>query len=197
MSTVKATQIDKEIVNGIQKQNEKAYELLFQTYYKKLCSYSFGVVKDMVIAEEIVQDFIFKLWENPNYVTTHQKLRPYMFRSVYNNSLQYLKTRARFDENSDLIFSMQESYEKSEQQVEYDELYDALERSLSSLPTKTREIFTLNREEDLSYKEIAIRVNLSVKSVEYHISKAMKLIEFGIKNFITILLLLFIKKFLG
>lgn len=192
MSRGEATQIDKKIVEGIQKQDEKAYELLFNTYYKKLCAYSFGVVKDMVVAEEIVQDFIYKLWENPSYIQTHDKLRPYMFRSVYNNSLQQLKSRARFDENSEVIFSMQESYEKSEHQVEMDELYDALERSLNSLPPKTREIFTLNREDDLSYKEIAIKVNLSVKSVEYHISKAMKLIEFGIRNFITILLVIFI-----
>lgn len=187
--------IDIQIAEGISQGNKLAFEMLYKYYYKKLCSYSYSIVKDMSVAEEIVQNFIYKLWESRKTIDAPDRLRFYLFRAIYNNSLQYKLSNKRFDEFEALEENHSVTDQTIQQNIETEELKTAISDAINKMPKQTREIFTLSRKQNYTYKEIANHTNLSVKSVEYHISKAMRFMERELKGFLSILLFVLYKLF--
>lgn len=163
----------------------KAYETLFHRYYKHLCAFSSGIIHDDAAAEEIVQDFFVKLWEKRNQITIETSVKHYFFRSVKNlclNHIQHNKIKLRYSQKMMTESDQQVTAEDHEADFE---LYEKIEESIGSLPEKRREIFRLSREEGLKYREIAERLNISVKTVEAQMGLAIKTLREKLKNYYT------------
>ncbi len=165
---------DQEINKRLQRGDKDALKQLFDVYYDDLFHYGMKLVLNREIAEEIVQDIFISLWEK-HKERDISSFRHYLFKAVKNRSINYLKRNIpSFDQIEDeRIFN--ESYEATPyKEIANRELADIIENALEKLPKRCALVFSLSRNSDMSYKEIAEELNISVRTVENQIGIALK-----------------------
>lgn len=172
------------------KQGERhAFDKIFNTYWQPLYKSAFNVLKDKKICEEIVQDIFIGIWKNRNNLEIKVSLEKYLFSSVrYQVFNQFRKNqknlRAELFENLD----QRCTYENPESEVLYKELVQKVDSIVEELPEKCRLVYKMSREEQLSHKEISSRLNISPKTVENHITKALFVLRASMGGFLSWLL---------
>lgn len=179
---------DSIIIERIKKSDAKAFEILFHRYYGYLCLYAAKFTTDEVSAEEIVQEFFVNFWEKREQLNIESSLKNYLFRSVKNSCINYIqhnKTKLRYAQN--VLSKVENSISDDDNYPEID-LMQKIEESINSLPEKRREIFRLSRQDGLKYHEIAKKLNVSIKTVETHMSLAIKSLRDKLKNYIAFFL---------
>jgi RNA polymerase sigma-70 factor, ECF subfamily len=178
-------QNDQELFTKVKEGDEKAFEVLFRAYYPFLCMYCTRLIKDASAAEEIVQELFVKLWEKRSQIMIESSVKNYLFRAVKNHCLNYIKHNHI---KSEYNRKMLEASEPSSQETDEPDadLMQLIEESISSLPDKRREIFRLNREEGLKYREIAEKLNISIKTVETQMGLALKTLREKLRDFLII-----------
>jgi RNA polymerase sigma-70 factor, ECF subfamily len=174
----------------VTKSDEQAFEQLFKTYYGSLCHFAARILKDNETAEEVVQETMVKIWENRHTLKVNTSVRNYLVTAVRNrclNQLQHDKVR---------MLHARKIIEAASPETDYSDgfldpgLAEKIEASILSLPEKRREIFRLNREEGLKYREIADKLNLSLKTVEAQMGLALRTLRDKLKDFTSIILFL-------
>ncbi len=183
------SQEEKALFKEISKSNEKAFEKLFHRYYGHLCLFASRIIQNDNAAEEIVQDFFVKLWEKREQITIETSVKSYLFRAVKNlclNFIQHNKTKLRYAQSILAEVSNNQTDDDSFTEIN---LAEKIEESIQSLPTKRREIFRLSREEGLKYREIAEKLNISIKTVETQMGLAIKTLRYKLKSYNTFFLL--------
>lgn len=163
------------LLDLIRNGDPKAFEQLFKFYYSKLCSYLRTILKERDVIEEIVQELFVYIWENRKNFSTKGNLKSYLFKAVRNKAINHFKHSA-VKQNSEeelklIYFSQGDNVEK---QYDYKEINQFITISVSLLPEKCREIFTLIKFNGLTYKETAEILNLSVKTIETQMGRALK-----------------------
>ena len=166
------------IFKNIKEGNVKAFETLFRTYYEPLCRYAYQFVDNFETAEEIVQELFYVLWKERQNLQIFTSVNGYLYRSVKNKSIQYIEKikireeyRNSYPENVTVeIFTPQE-------ELEYKELEEYIQKTLYDLPERRQKIFRMNRIEGKKYDEIAHDLQISVKTVEVEISKTLKVLR--------------------
>jgi RNA polymerase sigma-70 factor (ECF subfamily) len=177
------------IINGLKRGDEKAYKYLYAHHYEALCKVAYEYVNELFAAEMIVSDVIFSLWKNRSTLEINQSLRAYLVRSVRNGSLNYLGRLAR---QIPIDKGVEQWIDKRSENEEAYPLSDLIEKELDlrinqcieDLPPLTREIFCLSRFQQLKYEEIAIRLQVSVDVVKYHIKSALSRLRDGLKDYL-------------
>ena len=170
----------------------KAFDMLFNRYYAGLCVYAENFTGDKQTAEDMVQDVYVNIWLKRAELTFDESICSYLYRSVHNASIQFLrqqKARERFHDyvNVKLTEASLIPYEwitVDIDPVEASDIQMLYKKSLEQLPAQTREIFLCSREREMKYAEIATLTGLSVKSVEYHISKALDVFRKVLKDYL-------------
>lgn len=160
--------------DSIKKGDIKAYETLFRAYFKPLVIYSERIVRDTDDANEVVQEIFLKLWEKRKKIEIRTTLNSYLYRAVYNNSLQLLR-KQKLDlkyrqYNSDHSF---ESTDPGKEMIAT-ELNHTIGLLLNELPENCKNIFKMNRFRGMKYREIAEHLSISIKTVEANMTKALK-----------------------
>lgn len=179
---------DNEILTRIKKGDEKAFEALYKSFFSMLCMFSYRYVKKTEIAEEIVQDVFFHIWEKRNQFELTTSFKSYLYKSVHNNSLKHLRHQkiVLAYENS-TTFSGSEKV-TGQNFLEESEVYQILHGVIDDLPERTRDIFQLNRFKGLKYQQIADHLQISVKTVEAHMSNVLKILRTRLKDYGTFIL---------
>jgi RNA polymerase sigma-70 factor (ECF subfamily) len=152
-------------------------------------------LKDTDESEEIVQLVFVQLWEKREKIQISSSLKSYLYKSVYHSALNSLKHQKIKEEYVHMKQSeIQESELQSEQSLK--ELETRIEKALNTLPEQCKLIFSMSRFEELKYREIADILNISIKTVENQMGKALRLMRHNLSDFLTLLLLViyFIKK---
>lgn len=175
----------KESVPG----NEAAFEAVFRQHYGVLCNYACTYLRDRDEAEEIVQSVFLAFWEKRHSLDVHTSVKAYLFSMVRNASLNHL-TRKKMQEKYAQEKLLTSNAADSTQPLESDELSKRIAAALQKLPEQCRVIFTMSRFEELKYAEIAAELNLSVKTVENQIGKALKIMREQLRDYLPILFLL-------
>lgn len=157
----------------VDKGHTKAFADYYTQYFKKLLIESDKYVKDIQVAEEIVQDVFLKIWERSVDLDQIQSLKSYLYRSVINSSINYVNRQKNLEQHHQKI-AAEFTQQDLDQLDEENELIILLFKEIDKLPPKCREVFKLNRFEHLKYKEIALRLDISEKTVENHIANALK-----------------------
>jgi RNA polymerase sigma-70 factor (ECF subfamily) len=160
------------------------FEKLFKLYYSPLCNFAFRFLKDMDLAEEIVQEFFFNYWKNRHAMSIQISIKSYMYRAIRNNSLKYLEhvqVVRRYEQNFKETNSSEVVVDSNELEVK--ELNDVIEATLDELPERCRQIFKLSRFEGLKYFEIAEKLSISIKTVEANMGKALQLFRKNLKHY--------------
>jgi len=183
-----------QLLKGIKEGDIHAFEFLYKEYYVLLCFIAEHIVKNADDAEEIVSDVFVKLWNNRDTLTITTSLKAYLIRAVRNTAINYVKKNATskitdsLDKiNYDLLFwdnnyPLGQLYEK--------EIIETLHRGIAELPHGCREIFLLSRDEDLSYNDIADKLNISVNTVKTQMKIALSRLRVILKDYLEIVILI-------
>jgi RNA polymerase sigma-70 factor (ECF subfamily) len=170
-------------------QTEAGFELTYKTYFKGLYTYALSIVRDNDTAEELTQQVFYKLWEKRNSILISESVRAYLYRSVYHESMNYLKHQKVRNTHSEYAMH-QESYENTTlRNLEAKELENRLSSALNQLPEMCRTVFQLCRFEELKYREIAEKLNIPVKTVENQMGKALRLLRLNLADLLSLFIL--------
>ncbi|MCB9283865.1 MAG: RNA polymerase sigma-70 factor [Lewinellaceae bacterium] len=172
------------------------YEQLFKAHFVALCHFANQLVQDMDSARDIAQKVFINLWENRETIDPQRSVQSYLYTSVRNRCLNHIRDRKKYrSQVLDLeIMDIEISFEEDNTGLE--ELQKKIAEALSTLPEKCRQVFEMSRFQDMKYKDIAAQLDISEKTVEAHMSKALKTLREELKEYFPLLLLLgFLYKF--
>jgi len=176
------------------KRDEAAFEQIFKTYFKSLHSYAFTILKDEIVAEEIVQNIFYKIWEKAEQINSGTSIQAYLYRAVHNESLNYIKhLKVRSNYQQQALYQMKNETDNASKKISFKELEGRLHQALNELPQQCRTVFQKSRFEELKYRQIAEELNISVKTVENQMGKALKILRSKLVDFLPLILFLLIK----
>lgn len=165
------------------------FEEVFKANYKALHAYACTIMREEDAAEEVVQNVFYKLWERKEQINSLESPVAYLYRSVYNDCLNHIKhLKVRAAHQSYTLHTSKES-ENHSNQTDVRELEKKIEKALKILPEQCRTIFQMSRFEELKYREIADRLNLSVKTVENQMGKALRILRTELAEYLPIILI--------
>jgi RNA polymerase sigma-70 factor (ECF subfamily) len=172
--------------------DEHAFQSLFKDHFTGLCQFASGYLKDSEAAKEIVQDVFVSLWLKRDTIDSSKPVKSYLSTSVRNRCINYLRDHKKF--SSDLLalenLSNETMYEQPDTLVESD-LVEQIDRAIEELPEKCRQVFKLSRHQNLKYQQIADQLQISVKTVETQMSKALQHMRHRLAEYLPQLILLF------
>jgi RNA polymerase sigma-70 factor, ECF subfamily len=173
---------------------ERDFERLFKEHFKSLYAYAYTILKDEIMAEEIVQQVFFKIWDRQSLAAIETSVKAYLYKSVYHDSLNYLKHQKI--KNQYEAYAMHQNKHQSENTsgIGLKELENRLRKAMNDLPQQCRTIFQLSRFEGLKYQEIANQLNISVKTVENQMGKALKQLRTKLVDFLPLFILLLFQR---
>lgn len=183
---------EKYFLTGLKQSNKDAFSLLFTTYYTDLVLFGGNFVQNKTIAEDIVQNVFLKLWKDRTNLEIETSFKSYLLKAVRNNCLDELRHQEIVrDYHCHVEHSAILDDCDTENYILYSDLYTRLEKALKKLPPKIREAFEMNRFEGLKYQEIARRLEVSQRTVEVRIGKALELLRIYLKEFFILILYFF------
>jgi RNA polymerase sigma-70 factor (ECF subfamily) len=162
------------LLNLIRQGDVLAFRLLFEKYFTPLCRFMNMYVQDTNVVEELALDIFTQLWEVRSTFQIHLSLKAYLFQSAKNKCLNVLRQKKNTVSLEEVDLDIQETYEIS---LETEELSQLIQEAIMALPGKCRDIFHLSRTLNFTNKEIATQLNISIKTVEAQITKALKRIK--------------------
>ena len=174
---------------------DEKVEILFRKYYAGLCKSLYKILRDATLAEDIVQEVFLKVWEVRETLKMEDAIQSYLYRSCYNAALNFLKQQKKNTDLDNLETTITAS-DSAERQLNFQETEAEIQKAIDALPPKTKVVFSLSRFEELSYKEIAERLDISVKSVEKHMGIALQRLRENLKDYLVAVFLLLLKELL-
>ena len=185
------------LLKALQKGEEKAFEYIFDHYYDGLLNYAGRIVGEMELANDLVQETFCKLYEGHADLNIHLSIKSYLYKSVYNSCLNEIKHRNVVNNYVDrelLNFYFSEIIQTPEAELALlgEDINHALQEAIDKLPGRCREVFVLSKMNEMSNKEIAERLNISVKTVEIQMTKALSRLR---KELEWLLCIIFITNF--
>lgn len=166
-----------QLIEALKIGDSKAYSFLMDTYYHKLCVYTYSLVHDQDAAEDIVQNVFVRTWKKREKLKTDFEIKSFLYKSVYNEFIDhYRKQKSVFPLEKKYISALSAVVEDEDEQS-IEKLIKLVKLEIQNLPPKCKEIFLLSKQEGLTNIEIAEYKNVSVKSVEAHITKAFSILR--------------------
>lgn len=166
---------------------EYAFDFFFNYYYAGLCVYVQKIFSLPVEeARDIVQDVFVKFWNDREKLTIHYSIRSYLFVSVKNKCLDLLKKKSSLIKVQE-ISTEHDSADESFEIFVFSELENLFNSSLTKLPERCREVFELSRLKGMKNREIAAQLNISEKTVENQITKALHVLREELKDYLPLL----------
>lgn len=181
---------EKALLQQLREGSENALRALFDRYYKYLLVTAFRFIPDDERCKDLVQEVFYELWKRRASLELHTSLKSYLSRSVVNKALNEIKSRKRFQWEEDDKYAEVDSGETDvHDKMEHAGLEAAIHAAIDALPEKCRIVFMLSRFENMSHKEIAEQLNISVKTIENQITKALRILREVVTQYGAMLIL--------
>ncbi|MEI2273781.1 RNA polymerase sigma-70 factor [Sphingobacterium sp. ML3W] len=172
---------DQQIFESVCQGEERALQHLMHRFWQPLFKTASVTMQDPEICQELVQNVFINIWRNREKINLRYSIKTYLFGCIRYEVFRNVKKKMDYVELKDLDEDYVDSFNPL-LKLEYSELLDYLDQMINQLPDKCKEIFYLSRMEQLSHKEIAEKLNISVKTVENQISIALKRLKQGMQN---------------
>jgi RNA polymerase sigma-70 factor, ECF subfamily len=182
--------LEQQVLAVLKEGRESAFEMLFKTYYQPLCNYAYSFLNDKDEAEEVVQSAFITVWDKRQTIEIQTSIKSYLYRMVRNACLNVIKHEKVKQQH--VAYEMaggEPSHEGVSQSVISSELEQKIYEAMKALPEQCRLVFQLSRFEELKYAEIATQLNISVKTVENQMGKALKIMREKLKEFLPLFLI--------
>lgn len=193
MSTEQTAEIRK-----LQSGDRKAFQDIFDRYYEPICLYCIKRIGSREEAEEITQDIFVKLWIKRNELNINISLKAYLYRTAMNriiNRNEHLQIRYIHQQYT----RSGQAPETAANELQEKEIQFLVAETIDAMPEKRRQIYLMSRQDGLKYKEIADKLEVSVKTVEAHLSKALEQLRASLKDYLPVwtAIILFLSKMIG
>ena len=188
MEVKKSSDIEYLFLRIALQDDENAFKAMFLDFFSPLCVFAHRYVDSWESCEDIVQDTFFKIWKNRKSLDINISGRNFLITSVRNSCIDYLRKK-----ETEVLWKQKEGLNKTD--FVHEDLYSTIElenmlnKSLSRLPENIRIVFEQSRFERRTYAEIAAEQNISVKTVESYMTKALKHLRADLKDFLPLILL--------
>ncbi|WP_238354343.1 RNA polymerase sigma-70 factor [Fulvivirga marina] len=177
-----------DIAFKIRSGDEQAFEHLFKVHYSGMCGYALRYVEDSAQAEEVVQDVFLGFWEKRLTLEITGSLEAYLYRSVRNKCLNHIKhEKVKYRFAMSHVSSQSIEERRVDDKVVELELREKIEACVDQLPPERKRIFKLSREEGMKYKDIAAQLDISIKTVETQMGKALKFLRENLMEYLPAL----------
>jgi len=182
---------EKQQVQQEEISDEKVFEQVFMQHFKALHGYAFTMLQDEAQAEEMVQNVFLRLWEQRKSLHIQLSLKAYLYRSVYNECMNYIKhqqVKRKYEERT--AYQLRNESGQPAERMQLTELEKQLAQALNLLPEKCRTVFQLSRFENLKYQQIADKLGISIKTVENQMGKALRILRLELADYLLLIILL-------
>jgi RNA polymerase sigma-70 factor, ECF subfamily len=187
---------DQELFRALRDGDINAFEMYFKNLYQPLCNYANSFLYDREESEEIVQATFLTVWEKRETLNVSSSVKSYLYAMVRNACLNLIKHEKIKQKYAVEASYTNEGYDGVMETVTSVELEDRIAKAIEQLPEQCRLVFKLSRFEELKYQEIADQLEISVKTVENHIGKALKLMREHLKDYLPLLIGIFFSSLL-
>jgi RNA polymerase sigma-70 factor (ECF subfamily) len=171
------------LISELSKNNDSALEELFNYYYPRLYNFSKAFLKIENGIDDILQEVFVKIWENRKNIKSKETFNAFIYTITRNLLLNELRSRLN---NQKLMTEIQKNAVAEEfasvQLIEYKEMSTKITEVINQLPDRQKEVFKLSREDGLSHKEIAEKLGITTKTVEYHIAQSKDILRAKLQN---------------
>lgn len=178
MKTTLVLLSDTELQKRLQRQDQLAFEVLFDRYWKRLYSFAFKIYKEDAICEDIVQEIFISLWEK-SATTSIDNLEGYLLRAVKYKIANHIRD-LKFDSGHLEILQNIPHPSRTDKHLVYQEFEAGIFNEIKKLPPRSQQVLIMSRLENYTNIEIAQKLGLSVRTVEKHISDGLKLLKMKI-----------------
>lgn len=173
--------LDRELLDALRAGREDAFETIFRSHYADLVRFGESLLRDRGVAEEVAQDVLLELWKRRETLRVETSLKAYLFRATRNRALNEIRHDNIVAREEANVASMQQPVEQSDRHTLDAEIDAALREAIATLPPRCREVFQLSRQQGLTYAEIAAALEISVKTVEAQMGKALRVLRERLK----------------
>jgi len=187
---VESRKTDDTLSYQLKANNQSAFQEIFRQHYPSACKAIRRFIKESSIIEDLAQDVFVRFWEKRHQINITTSIGAYIHRMAVNEALTFLRKQKRFQQDSIEDFSFADKQSSSIEVMEGEELKVKIKRAIDSLPSKCRTVFLLSRHEELSYKEIAAKLDISVKTVENQMGKALRVMREHLKDHLHLLMII-------
>ncbi len=177
MNTNNALELTDFQIEKIRNKDVDAFEILFKTFYKPLLQFAYRYLNDVDMCKDVVQEVFYKIWENSKNLDSAKNIKSYLFTAVRNQCLKKIQKLNIEREYASSYVILHDDIRHIEDHIHAKELEKQINDVIDKLPEKGKMIFCLSRFDKLTYAEIAKVLDISVKTVETHMSRALKAIQ--------------------
>ena len=175
------------LIEGLVQRDKVIFDYIFNYYYSSLCAFAIQYLHDKDAVEDLVQDFFVSVWLEAPRMQINTSLKSYLFAGVKNRCLDYEKHRKVTEKyKAFILFAVENEDNTFDHYFAESELRQAIEKSMSKLPPRCREIFELSRLNGLSNQEISDKLKISKRTVELKISNSLKTLRKELVEFLPI-----------
>jgi RNA polymerase sigma-70 factor (family 1) len=176
---------ERYLVEKLKSGDKDSFTEIFSAYYKDVVFFAYSFTHEQFVAEDIVQDTFVKLWEDRERLEVKVSLKSFLLKTVQNRCIDWHRHKKLIDNHSSYIINTTPLYEyNTDNYLLRSEMEEMIAKALIQLPEKVKESYELNRVEGLKYHEIAFRLNVSVRTVEVRISRALELLRKSLIDFL-------------
>ncbi|MFT4032606.1 MAG: RNA polymerase sigma-70 factor [Siphonobacter sp.] len=183
------SQTDAELIQLLAQDNERAFRVLYDRYWYKMYLIAYRKLHRKEVAEELAQELFVMLWQKRKTIQAIN-LKAFLGVSLRNLLIDYIRLHIQEEQYLEHLryFFPTESL-ATQDCIQQAELNELVEQTLTQLPEKTRQVFMMSRYEQLSIREIANRLNLSEKAIEYHITRSLLVLRENLRDFVMLLVI--------
>lgn len=187
---------NKSVITALKAGEESVFDAVYRHYYRRLCAFCSQYVSEQEEIEEIVQDTMMWLWENRCSLLEELTLKTLLFTIVKNKALNRISHfEIRRKVHQEIVEKFEKEFESPDFYLE-NELFRLYEEALQQLPEDYRQAYEMNRNQHLTHKEIAERLNVSPQTINYRIGQTLKILRTALKDYLPLFLLYFGADFL-
>jgi len=160
--------------------DKSSFKNLFELHYSPLCNFAFRITEDINQAEDIVQDIFVKIWNDPDLLDDNKNINSYLYTMVRHRALEVIRREnigQKINQQLEYLQNNTSNADVEDDEIEKLLLLEQIYVSIRQLPPKCSEVFTLSKVNGLTYVQIAEKMNISVKTVENHMGKALRLMR--------------------
>lgn len=186
-------------MDDLLKSETETFNKLYTDYRLRFIRFAQTYISDVSIAEDMVMDTLAYYWEHRRDIKSGENILSYLLTTIKHKCLNHLRQERFHNEQNnslselalwELDFKISALSACDPYELYTHEVQEIVNHTLEKLPSKTRQIFLMNRYEDISYPEIAQRLSINQKTVEYHVSKALKVLRLVLKDYLSWLIFL-------
>ncbi len=171
-------------------QSKEGFEILYKEYFEPLCAFVYGVLKDYDASEEVVQNLFVKLWIKKDKIPINTSVKSYLYQAAKNaslNQISHINVKEKHKQYYKRIMHASESNYTNPMEV--NDLSNTVQQAIDKLPTKRKQIFLLSRHEGLKNKEIASHLDISIKTVENQMGKALSSLRAELADYLPAIII--------